>query len=136
MAKEEDESSSEDEVAVAHYPGRERQAPDCVGHDTGGMTAHVAQVGTTAQAGESVLVRGLPPPPKSVAEALRRDDWPLWRTALEEEQRSMVEHGVWRKKKTPPSARRLGTRVVFEYKAKQAGELQRPKCRLVGLGYR
>eukprot|EP00170_Pyropia_yezoensis_P003780 contig_15832_g3791 len=48
----------------------------------------------------------------------------------------MVDHRVWEKKKAPAGARRLGTRVLFEYKANQAGEVERPKCRLVGQGNR
>lgn len=48
----------------------------------------------------------------------------------------MVDHKVWVKQNAPPGAHRLRTHVRFEYKADQAGVMERAKCRLVGQGNR
>lgn len=121
---------------VQRYPNRMRQAPSRYGQDGSGVAASAAMIEDTIPAKKPVMVRDLPPPPKSVREAKARDDWPLWEAALRDERQSMVNHRVWEKKKAPPGARRLGTHVLFEYKSNQAGELERPKCRLVGQGNR
>lgn len=132
----EDDESSAEEAEVQRYPGRHRQAPSRYGQDAGGASANAAAVYDAGPAKQPVIVSDLPPPPKTVREAMQRDDWPLWEVALKAERQSMIDHRVWRKKKAPPGARRLGTRVLFEYKANQAGELERYKCRLVGQGNR
>lgn len=137
LAEDEGGTSSEgEEDAVTRYPGRARLPPMRFGQDEAGASASAAAVQPTEPVKEPVMVRDLPPPPKTVEEARSREDWPLWEVALNEERKSMVGHKVWMKKKAPRGARRLGTRVIFEYKADQKGVLVRRKCRLVGKGNR
>lgn len=133
---EEEDSSEEVEDTVERYPGRDRRAPERYGQEGADAAANAASMEIHPVKNEKVYVRDLPPPPKTVAEAKRRDDWELWKGALQTEHQSIIQHKVWRKQKAPPGARRLKTRTLFEYKANQGGELERPKCRFVGLGNR
>nr|BAG74297.1 polyprotein [Neopyropia yezoensis] len=136
LAEDGRESTSEEEDEVTRYPGRARLPPVRFGQDGAGASASAAAVRTADTVEKPVMVRDLPPPPKTVEEASCRDDWPMWEAALEDERQSMITHKVWTKKKAPPGARRQGTRVIFECKADQRGVLQRRKCRLVGRGDR
>lgn len=135
LASDEETTTEEDEV-VQRYPGQERRAPSRYGDEAGAAMANTAAVPTASTKTKKVMVKDLPPPPKTVEEAKGRRDWNLWKSALEAEQQSMRDHEVWRKQKAPPGKPKLKTRVLFEYKTHQSGELERAKCRIVGRGDR
>lgn len=98
LANDVDQSSSEEEDEVLQrYPGRERHSPRRHGQDGSPLAANAVVKGEAAHATKPVLVRDLSPPLKSVKKAMQRDDWPLWETALEVENSSMIERRVCRK---------------------------------------
>lgn len=127
------ESSGEEDEVVQRYPVRARQPPNRYGAERAGASANAASM---QPASEPVFVRDLPPPPKTVAEARGLEYWPVCEAALREERQSMVDHSVWKKQKAPRGVARLKTKVIFDYKASQCGELVRDKWRLVGQGNR
>lgn len=135
MASEED-SSNEEDVVTQRNPGRERRATSRYAHDGSNAKASIAVVPQAPRKPQGDMVEVLPPPPKTVEEASGRDDCELWASALAAEQQSMRDHGVWVKKAAPPGMSKLKTKVLFDYKALQSGELERPKCRIVGQGNR
>jgi len=122
-----EESGSDDDEQVRRYPLRER-APPRPWH--GGASV--------AAAGQEPKVHRdqLPPPPKDAEEARQRPDWPQWKEAIEKEEASMMDNNVWTKSKLPRGRKALKTKLVFDYKYKQTGALDRYKVRLVALGCR
>lgn len=127
------ESPSEEDEAQ-RYPGLNLQAPSQCGPEIRGPSTNAAVGKEAGAAKQPVMVRDLPPAPKSVLHAMERYDWPLWESALKAERQSMIDHGVCENEKAPPDARRLRILILLEYKGNQAGELELPKCLLVGQG--
>lgn len=125
-----DDSEEEAEDEVRRYPVRTRSAPEAYGRTATGDDVKPAESGKRTTAAD------LPPPPKDVEEAKTRADWPLWKEALRVEEESMDRKRVWRRKKLPRGGKALKTRVIFEYKFKASGELDRYKARIVGCGCR
>ncbi len=73
-----------------------------------------------------------PQAPKSYTEAVRRSDQQLWKTAMEDEIKSMQEFGVWSpvpRRDVPTGVNLLPWKWVFTYK-----ENMKPKARLVIIG--
>jgi hypothetical protein len=73
---------------------------------------------------------------RTLAEAKRRPDWPLWEKAIEEELGTLKKAGTWRLEKAPPGANIIGSKWVFKAK-KDAGRTTRrsrrsPRCRRGG----
>lgn len=126
----EEESSVEEEEVEERYPCRTRQPLNRYSNEETGASASAASV----EPSPSVMVRDLPPLPKTVAEARKCEDWQLWEAALNEERHSMIDQKVWRKQKAPEGMPQLKTKIIFEYKANQPGEQVRAKCRLEGQG--
>jgi hypothetical protein len=69
--------------------------------------------------------------PRSLAEAKRRPEWPLWEKAIEEELATLKAAGTWRLEDTPPGANIIGSKWVFKAKKDAAGNIARYKARLV-----
>jgi transposase InsO family protein len=73
--------------------------------------------------------------PRSLAEAKRRPDWPLWEKAVEEELATLKAAGTWRMEEPPAGANIIGSKWVFKAKKDAAGNIARYKARLVAQGF-
>ena len=73
--------------------------------------------------------------PRSLADAKRRPDWPLWEKAIEEELATLKAAGTWRLEEAPPGANIIGSKWVFKAKKDAAGNIARYKARLVAQGF-
>ena len=73
--------------------------------------------------------------PRTLAEAKRRPDWPLWEKAIEEELATLKAAGTWRLEEAPPGANIIGSKWVFKAKKDAAGNIARYKARLVAQGF-
>lgn len=73
--------------------------------------------------------------PRSLAEAKRRPDWPLWEKAIHEELALLKEAGTWRLVDPPTDANIVGSKWVFRAKKDAAGNVVRYKARLVAQGF-
>lgn len=77
-------------------------------------------------------------PPATIQEAMDRPDWPLWRDAINAELRSCWEKGVFitiPKSDVPEGFKVLMSRMVFELKRDEHGNVIRYKARLVAKGF-
>jgi hypothetical protein len=73
--------------------------------------------------------------PRSLAEAKRRPEWPLWEKAIEEELATLKAAGTWRLEEAPPGANVIGSKWVFKAKKDAVGNVVRYKARLVAQGF-
>src|SRR6266702_1733812 len=73
--------------------------------------------------------------PRTLAEAKRRPDWPLWENAIAEELATLKTAGTWRLEESPPRANVIGSKWVFKAKKDAAGNIARYKARLVAQGF-
>ena len=73
--------------------------------------------------------------PRSLAEAKRRPDWPLWEKAISEELTTLKKAGTWHLEEAPPGANVIGSKWVFKAKKDAAGNIARYKARLVAQGF-
>jgi Reverse transcriptase (RNA-dependent DNA polymerase) len=72
---------------------------------------------------------------RSLAEAKRRPEWPLWEKAIREELATLQEAGTWELTDTPNGANIVGSKWVFRAKKDAAGNVARYKARLVAQGF-
>ena len=73
--------------------------------------------------------------PRSLAEAKRRPDWPLWEKAIHEELALLQETGTWELTDPPAGANIVGSKWVYRAKKDAAGNVIRYKARLVAQGF-
>ncbi|TPX78393.1 DNA-directed DNA polymerase [Chytriomyces confervae] len=75
--------------------------------------------------------------PKSIAEALQRDDAPKWKGAILDELNSLVENGTWEviDLKKEPTENIADTKWVHKRKQDAAGVFEKYKSRLVVRGF-
>ena len=73
--------------------------------------------------------------PRTLAEAKRRPDWPLWEKAIKEELATLKKAGTWRLEEAPPEANVIGSKWVFKAKKDAVGNIARYKARLVAQGF-
>ena len=73
--------------------------------------------------------------PRTLAEAKRRPDWPLWEKAIQEELETLKKAGTWKLEAPPPEANVIGSKWVFKAKKDAAGNIARYKARLVAQGF-
>lgn len=73
--------------------------------------------------------------PRSLAEAKRRADWPLWENAIKEELAMLEKAGTWELIEAPQNANVIGSKWVFRAKKDAAGNVIRYKARLVAQGF-
>ena len=76
---------------------------------------------------------GILPDPRTIAEAIssQRPDATLWKIAIDNEFKSLVDKGVYAEAMLPPGAHALGTRPLLV--SKRDGS---KKCRIVAQGFR
>ena len=73
--------------------------------------------------------------PRTLAEAQKRPDWPLWKKAIEEELASLKAAGTWELVDAPKGVNVVGSKWVFRAKKDAAGNFIRYKARLVAQGF-
>jgi len=73
--------------------------------------------------------------PRSVEEAKRLPDWPLWEKSIEEELDVLKEAGTWELADAPEGANIVGSKWVFRAKKDSAGNVVHYKARLVAQGF-
>jgi hypothetical protein len=73
--------------------------------------------------------------PRTLAEAKRRPDWPLWEKAILEELETLKRNGTWRLEEAPSEANVIGLKWVFKVKKDAAGNIACYKARLVAQGF-
>src|ERR1700678_3000813 len=73
--------------------------------------------------------------PRSLAEAQKRPDWPLWEKAIQEELVTLKAAGTWEIVDAPKGVNVVGSKWVFRAKKDAAGNVIRYKARLVAQGF-
>ena len=63
--------------------------------------------------------------PRTLAEAKRCPDWPLWENAIEEELSDLKAAGTWELVDTPDGVTVVGSKWVFRAKKDAAGNVVR-----------
>ncbi|GLB45851.1 putative reverse transcriptase (RNA-dependent DNA polymerase) [Lyophyllum shimeji] len=69
--------------------------------------------------------------PRSLAEAKRCPDWPLWEKAIQEELATLRDAGTWEVTEAPAGANIVGSKWVFRAKKDAVGNVVRYKALLV-----
>jgi hypothetical protein len=73
--------------------------------------------------------------PRSLAEAKRGGDWPLWEKAIHKELATLKAAGTWDLVEAPEGANVVGSKWVFRVKKDAEGKVVRYKARLVAQGF-
>jgi hypothetical protein len=73
--------------------------------------------------------------PRSLAEAKRGGDWPLWKKAIHEELATLKAAGTWDLVEALAGANIVGSKWVFRAKKDAAGKIICYKARLVAQGF-
>ena len=73
--------------------------------------------------------------PRSLAEAQKRPDWPLWEKAIEEELAMLKAAGTWEVVDVPKGVNIVGSKWVFRAKKDAAGNVIHYKAHLVAQGF-
>ena len=73
--------------------------------------------------------------PVTPAEAMKRDDAKLWKDAMDDEYRSLMENGTWELVQLPPDRKAIGCKWLFKTKEDEKGNIVRYKARLVAQGF-
>jgi hypothetical protein len=73
--------------------------------------------------------------PTSIKEAMSREDWPLWRQAIEEEFESFQSNGTAILVDLPKGKTAMSGKLVFQYKRDNEGRVVRHKARCVARGF-
>src|SRR6202522_4191402 len=73
--------------------------------------------------------------PRSLAEAQKRLNWPLWEKAIHEELATLKAAGTWEVVDKPEGENVVGSKWVFRAKKDPAGNVVRYKARLVAQGF-
>jgi hypothetical protein len=73
--------------------------------------------------------------PTSLNEAQSREDWPLWREAMDREIETLERASTWRTVIRPDNANIVGSKWVFHIKRIADGSIDKHKARLVARGF-
>lgn len=73
--------------------------------------------------------------PISMADAKKRDDWPQWRNAVENEYSSLIKNDTWTLCELPSNRKVISCKWVFKLKRKANGDIDKYKARLVARGF-
>lgn len=73
--------------------------------------------------------------PLTIEEARRRDDWPEWKKAIEDEYQSLIKNNTWTLYDLPKDRKEVTNKWVFKLKRKADGEIDKYKARLVVRGF-
>ncbi|KXJ68982.1 hypothetical protein RP20_CCG000687 [Aedes albopictus] len=73
--------------------------------------------------------------PSTIAELKKRDDWPQWKIAIDEEMDSLKRNNTWTLAKLPKGRSAVTCKWVFSIKRGVDGQPDRYKARLVARGF-
>lgn len=73
--------------------------------------------------------------PNTIAELQKRDDWPEWKVAVEEELKSLADNETWHLVDLPKGRKPVGCKWVFCLKTNPDGSIRKRKARLVAKGF-
>jgi hypothetical protein len=73
--------------------------------------------------------------PTTLDQAMRRPDWPQWKTTIETEYASLRKHGVFAEIATDLEKPPIGHKLIFTRKLDSQGKVLRYKVRLVAQGF-
>ena len=73
--------------------------------------------------------------PKTLQEASSREDWPLWKEAMDKELATLEEAGTWVTVPRPNGKNVVGSKWVFHIKRNADGSVNKYKARLVARGF-
>ena len=73
--------------------------------------------------------------PRTVKEAMSRDDWPEWKKAIEHELGALEKYGTWSLVPKPDGVNVVGSCWVFRLKHNACGDIERYRARLVAQGF-
>ncbi|KXJ71076.1 hypothetical protein RP20_CCG021563 [Aedes albopictus] len=73
--------------------------------------------------------------PDTLEEMRRRDDWPEWQIAVQDEMDSLTRNGTWTLTQLPAGRKPISCKWVFKVKPGAKGEPNRLKARLVARGF-
>lgn len=73
--------------------------------------------------------------PDTLEEMKKRDDWPQWKLAVEEEMNAHRKNGTWKLCKLPQGRKPVSCKWVFKLKHGENGDPDRYKARLVARGF-
>lgn len=116
------QEQEQEQGAVRRYPERaSRQtrlyAPVESGVETGDQTAAISYT-----------------EPSTLNEALKGPDADLWKFAIDDEMKSLLENGTWELCDLPEGRKPIAAKWVFKLKKNENGEVVRHKARLVAKG--
>ena len=86
----------------------------------------------TATTSRPIIIE-TPPDPKTVKEAMSRDDWPKWKEAMDTEIKAFESRRTYKKVIPPPKAKPIGCKWIFKLKKSVDGQV-RYRARLVAQG--
>lgn len=73
--------------------------------------------------------------PITLMEAKKRDDWPKWHEAIQNEYQSLIKNGTWTLCELPKGRNAISCKWVFKIKYKADGQIDKYKARLVARGF-
>lgn len=73
--------------------------------------------------------------PDRLEDMKKRDDWPQWQSAIDEEKKSHEKNGTWTLCKLPKGRKPVSCKWVFRIKRNEDGSVDRYKARLVARGF-
>lgn len=73
--------------------------------------------------------------PSDIESLKKRNDWPLWKSAIEEELASLEKNNTWRLVEPPTGRKLIDNKWVFKVKRNSDGDVERYKARLVARGF-
>lgn len=73
--------------------------------------------------------------PDTLDEMKKREDWPQWKAAVDEDMKSHQKNGTWTLCKLPEGKRAVSCKWVFRIKRGEDGGVDRYKARLVARGF-
>ena len=88
-----------------------------------------------ANKGFNAKVKALPDEFSGFEEAMERPEKSMWKEAIEDEKRALLENETWEVAKLPQGRKPLQTKWIFKVKRDGLGNVERYKARLVVKGY-
>jgi hypothetical protein len=105
-----------EEAEASNQPVRSRRPPQYYGEWANHVTADILE-------------------PKDIKGVLKSDEKDKWLDAMENEIKSLKEHGVWDLVKLPEGRKTVGCKWIFKVKQDADGNVERYKARLVAQGF-
>lgn len=73
--------------------------------------------------------------PRTMNEAMKREDWPQWKDAVDSEYNALIKNNTWSICELPKNRHAVSCKWVFKLKRNAQGEIDKYKARLVARGF-